>query len=438
MREGSSPQRLSDLITHRIARSWLTSVVHPFLLFLSSLLISTLEVSSAHAIDLNGDLKLFHVMSGAPRGLASAGGSSSGALTSRLKLKERWGRYSLEGHAFLNALGSSNTHSGPFALSPNVANVGEALPLSYTLIDDGGAQALLRADRLVLTYEVGALRLKVGRQALSFGQGRVFTPLDRVSPFSPAAVDREYKPGVDAARLDGFWGVAGEWTLVAAQRGSWALDHSVFGARIKDSFNGWDLGLIGLWVSGDRVIGLSLAGALGEVSVYGDAAFTWRAASGALARADELRGVDSTFIRSTLGGSWSWAEAGGGSITFETSWLGDGASSPSAYLISATDPRVRQGERWLLGQAYTSVALAQALTPLINASISVIANLSDLSALVGPALSWSVSNEVNVSLGGYAGAGLGLAPSSTSITPEIQSEFGSLQWVSFAMMSAYY
>jgi hypothetical protein len=404
---------------------------------------SSMFIASTSAFNLNGDLKLFHVMNGAPRGLASMGGDSSGALTSRLKLKERWGRWSVEGHAFVSALGASNSNAGPLSLSPNVANVGEALPLSHTLIDDGGARALLRADRLSVTYEVGPLKLKVGRQALSFGQGRVFTPLDRVSPFSPAAVDREYKPGVDAVRLDGFWGVAGEWTLLAAQRGEWTLDHSVFGAQVKDSFKGWDVGLLGLWVSGDRVVGLSLAGAIGEVSVYGDGSWTWRATSGTLARADELRGVDSTFVRATFGGSWSWVAGGGGSLTLESSWLSDGASDPDEYLISATDPRVAQGERWLLGQAYTSLAVTQALTPLINASLSVIGNLLDPSALIGPSLTWSVSDEVNVSLGGYAGAGLGITSNTASanmspVIPKIQSEFGSLQWVSFAMMSAYY
>ena len=399
--------------------------------------------STAQAFTLNGDLKLFHVMSGAPRGLESIGGSSSGALTSRLKIKERWGRLSCEGHAFLSALGAGNSNAGPFSLSPNVTQVGEALPLSQTVVDDGGAFAHIRADRLAITYEIGAFRLKLGRQALSFGQGRVFTPLDRVSPFSPAAVDREYKPGVDAARLDGFWGVAGEWTLVAAQRGKWSLDHTVVGARVKDSVKGWDLGVLGLWVGGDRVVGLSLAGTVGEVSIYGDAAFTWRARSGALALADQVRRVDDTFTRATLGGSWSWAAAGGGSVTFETAWLGDGASDPDAYLVSATDPRVTQGERWLLGQAYTSLVLTQALSPLVNASLSVITNLVDPSALVGPTLSWSVSDEVSVNLGGYAGAGLGLMPDSTSgttsvPTPDLQSEFGALQWVTFAMMSAYY
>ena len=108
-------------------------------------LIGLVWFSSAHSIfafDLAGDLKLFQALSGAPRGLESLGGESVGALTSRLKLKQSWRSWSVEGHALLAALGSPSAASGPFSLSPNVAQVGEALPLSYDLVDEGAARAL--------------------------------------------------------------------------------------------------------------------------------------------------------------------------------------------------------------------------------------------------------------------------------------------------------
>ena len=107
-------------------------------------LIGLVWFSSAHstfAFDLAGDLKLFQALNGAPRGLESLGGESVGALTSRLKLKQRWGTWSIEGHALLAALGSPSATSGPFSLSPNVAQVGEALPLSYDLVNEGAARS---------------------------------------------------------------------------------------------------------------------------------------------------------------------------------------------------------------------------------------------------------------------------------------------------------
>ena len=230
-------------------------------------------------------------------------------------------------------------------------------------------------------------------------------------------------------------------TLVAAQRGAWSLDESVFVARAKDSFKGWDLGLSGLWVGGDRVIGLSVAGTISEVSVYGDFTYTWRAQSGELAQADAQRltlAERDPFIRATLGGAWRWMAGGGGSLNIEAAWLGDGASAPSEYLVSASDPRVMSGERWLLGQAYGSVGVTQALDPLLNASLTVISNLHDPSALLGPGLSWSVSDEVSALLGGYVGLGAGLSTGGSSPIPTLQSELGALRWLAFAMLSAYY
>ena len=39
--------------------------------------------------------------------------------------------------------------------------------------------------------------VRLGRQALSWGHGQVFQPLDLFNPFSPDAKDKSYKPGAD-------------------------------------------------------------------------------------------------------------------------------------------------------------------------------------------------------------------------------------------------
>lgn len=407
-----------------------------------ALVATLIEISpNAWGFDLSGDVKLFHTMSGAPRGVEALGGSSSGALTSRLKLKKRGERWRFESHGLLSALGAGSLSTSPLSLSPQVAGLPEALPLTYTLLDDGGAQAVGRIDRLTLSYEWQSWRGRIGRQALSFGQGQVFTPLDRVSPFSPAAIDREYKPGIDAVRLDRFWGVAGEATLVIAQRGPLDStnpeDDTVVALSIKDSLWGWDVGLLGLWVGGDLVGGVSLAGAVRSVSIYGDLSYTRRATQGALALNDAQRGAEDHFIRATLGGRWGWRAAGGGQLQLEAAWLGDGAKDATEYLTSATDLRVTRGERWLLGRAYASLVGTQAIHPLVNLSLSIISNLIDPSAMVGSSLVWSVSDEVSVVAGGYAGVGEG-AQLSTVGGLQLASELGALSWVSFVMMSAYY
>jgi hypothetical protein len=54
-----------------------------------------------------------------------------------------------------------------------------------------------RLDRLWLGYASEKTVLRFGRQALSWGNGLFFTPMDLVNPFNPASIDTEFKSGDD-------------------------------------------------------------------------------------------------------------------------------------------------------------------------------------------------------------------------------------------------
>ncbi len=69
--------------------------------------------------------------------------------------------------------------------------------LTKAIDDDGKFVALHRLDRLWLGYTSDKAVIRFGRQALSWGNGLIFSPMDLVNPFDPAAVDTEYKAGDD-------------------------------------------------------------------------------------------------------------------------------------------------------------------------------------------------------------------------------------------------
>ena len=69
--------------------------------------------------------------------------------------------------------------------------------LSNTLEDEGKRAVIARFDRLSAGYTNANVALRFGRQAVSWGNGLVFTPMDIVNPFDPTQVDTEYKPGDD-------------------------------------------------------------------------------------------------------------------------------------------------------------------------------------------------------------------------------------------------
>lgn len=72
-------------------------------------------------------------------------------------------------------------------------------------------RGVARIDRASVSYRQPSWSLQLGRQAVSWGNGLVFQPLDLFSPFAPTTVDREFKPGVDALLFESLLGNAGEF-----------------------------------------------------------------------------------------------------------------------------------------------------------------------------------------------------------------------------------
>ncbi len=77
-----------------------------------------------------------------------------------------------------------------------------ALELTWTLERGDRHRVYHRFDRLALRYSAERWNLTLGREAVSWGSGKVFNPLDLFAPFAPTTVDRDYKPGQDLVKFD--------------------------------------------------------------------------------------------------------------------------------------------------------------------------------------------------------------------------------------------
>ncbi|HSM29640.1 MAG TPA: hypothetical protein VK854_02990, partial [Woeseiaceae bacterium] len=67
--------------------------------------------------------------------------------------------------------------------------------------DRDRAAAVHRLDRFWAGYASEKTVIRAGRQAISWGNGLFYAPMDLVNPFDPAAVDTEYKAGDDMLYL---------------------------------------------------------------------------------------------------------------------------------------------------------------------------------------------------------------------------------------------
>ncbi|MDX1385359.1 MAG: hypothetical protein R3190_17025, partial [Thermoanaerobaculia bacterium] len=134
--------------------------------------------------------------------------------------------------------------------------------------DEGRSAFLTRLDRLSIGYTGKRGAVRFGRQAITWGNGFVFTPMDIFNPFDPTAVDKEYKTGDDmlygqllTSRDDDLQGVVvfrrdAETGDVESEAGSAALKyHGVVGRGELDVMAARHFGDSLFGVGGNRSLG---------------------------------------------------------------------------------------------------------------------------------------------------------------------------------------
>ena len=90
--------------------------------------------------------------------------------------------------------------------------------LSWEIEDGSRHRSVARFDRLAVQYQSDTWALTVGREAVSWGNGLVFQPLDLFNPFAPTTVDRDYKVGDDLILVDKLFSNGMDAQLLAVGR----------------------------------------------------------------------------------------------------------------------------------------------------------------------------------------------------------------------------
>ncbi len=252
--------------------------------------------------------------------------------------------------------------------------------LTHIMRDEGKTAVLHRLDRMSVGYTGTRAVLRAGRQAISWGNGLVFAPMDIVNPFDPTAVDKEYKTGDDmlygqylrdnghdlqaavVARRDPLTGD------IETDQFTWALKyHGVLPAAEFDLLLARNYGDPLVAFGGNRELG-------GAV---------WRA--DAVVSDTDADGVVWQFV-TNLSYSWVWAErnvSGLAEYFFNGYGQNDGCYSPECL---AANPelleRFLRRELFTLGRHYLAASLSVEVTPLFTVTPNLFWNLGDDSALL--------------------------------------------------------
>jgi hypothetical protein len=257
-----------------------------------------------------------------------------------------------------------------------------------------------RLDRLNLTYTPDWGTLCIGRQALTWGDGLIFNPMDLFNPFSPTTVLRDYKVGDDMAFLQLPVGRGGLQLLYVPRRdpanGRVEEDQSSYAGKFHLTGAGsLEMNFMAARHYGDDVFGLGAVGVLGGAAWRADAVYTLLTSEDA----------DHGFLQLTANLDYAWQWGGRnfyGFMEFYYDELGRTGGYAQALNDVPLRKRLERGELFTLGKTYLAGQVEIELHPLVHAYGTAIVNLSDPSGILEPRLSWDVTANIQL----IAGAGL--------------------------------
>jgi hypothetical protein len=223
--------------------------------------------------------------------------------------------------------------------------------------DEIGSDVVQRLDRLFVAYNGEQVVLRFGRQAISWGNGLVFQPLDIFSPFSPTEIDKEYKTGDDMLYGQWLFENGDDLQLILLPRNKIESESS-FALKYRGTYQDeWNFDLIAARHFDENVFGLGLSKNILEAMWRFDMSLT------------QLKDGDTAIsLVTNINYSWVWFEKNfSGFIEYYHNGI-DGI---------ALQNRLERGELYTQGSDYLSQGIQIELHPLFNIHATWINNLED-------------------------------------------------------------
>lgn len=276
-----------------------------------------------------------------------------------------------------------------------------------------------RLDRAFFSFSPAWGEIRIGRQAVTWGHGFTFNPMDLFNPFAPTDLERDYKTGDDLILVHFPIKETDVDLIYAAHRdpdtNKAGMNQSSLGVKLHANLGRLDTDVILARHYKDIVTGVGTAGNLG------DAAFRLDLIGTVL---DQKSRGRSFYVSGVANIDYSW-------VWLNRNWYGyvelyyNGLSNndySQELLDPAVSDRLDRGELFALGRWYASANVNLEIHPLVNAYITPIVNLYDGSGMLLPRVVYDFSDNIYITLtallnwgaagteyGGYAIPGTDLA-----------------------------
>ena len=319
----------------------------------------------------------------------------------RLTWEPTWGQWSFQFHYVLAAEDGPTVALGRAEAGLISQPPATLLDLTDTFVNHGPWIASQRIDRLAITYTTPDLVVRVGRQALTWGSGFVFRPMDLFDPFGPTATDTEFKPGVDMLYVQRLFADGSDLQFILAPRparadGPVTADASSIALHFDTTVLGHHTTLMLARDHGDWVAALGVNGSLGGATWNLEAVPTMLKAGGV-----RVSGIANISDAVTL-------FSRNATVFAEYFHNGFGVAGQPFDLASLPPDlvdRLARGQVFDTRRDYLASGWTLEVTPLLDLSPSLIVDLNDGSVLVLVAGTYSLSDNVTLAAGVQAPIG---------------------------------
>jgi len=324
-----------------------------------------------------------------------------GNLEVRLKFSARRGRWDFNAHGqvisvYSEALAGLSSLPGLFLPGADVINDKRRwFDLTHQVHTGDQNATLVRFDRASVTYSGANTVLRFGRQAISWGNGLLFTPMDIFNPFDPTAIDKEYKSGDDMLYAQYLFSNGDDAQVVAVVRrnplnGEVEQDQSSFAVKYHAIRSLGEFDLMASRHYGQAVLGLGLSSGLGGSVWRGD--LVWNETESGSAWT-AVAGVTASWV----GAGHNWTGL------FEYFYSGFGLSGRDYSVAAlAADPallaRLARGELFNIGRHYLGASVTLEATPLLDLTPNIFVNLTDPSAYAQLVVSYDWKQDLQLLL----------------------------------------
>jgi hypothetical protein len=362
-------------------------------------LVCTLAGKPALAEDVHGRVEVQDSGAFAPSGSLDAllGARDRNDLTSNIRLtwEPSWERWSASVHYVVavdygDAVRLMRAETGLLPSPPNAW-----FNLTNIFEDRVNFRATQGIDRLSIAYSAPEFVVRIGRQALTWGGGLVFRPMDLFDPFSPDATDTEFKSGADMVYAQWLFADGSDLQAIVVPR------PAVKGAQPSANASS---------------IALHYRTTLGEFQATGFVARDHGDWTAALELSGPLRGAswDLELVPTFLARGPIRVSALA-NISVATMLLDRNATLFAEYFhngfgitrgdatFSSLPPelldRLSRGQVFNLRQNYLTTGLTLEWTPLLHLSPALIADLDDTSIYALASATYSLSDNLNLVAG---------------------------------------